>query len=171
MTNALETGRDAVARHEWSDAVEALTATDRDSPLGAEDLELLGNALWWAARPDESNEVLERAFNAYVEGGRPAEASWVAMTLGYQAARAMNMAVAGGWFARAERLLADQPEGPMHARLAVFGIVGALMGGSWEEGLAQADRAIELAQRYGETSAFYMALSFKGIGQLFTGNL
>jgi len=171
VTNALETGRDAVARHEWSDAVEALTATDRDSPLGAEDLELLGNALWWAARPDESNEVLERAFNAYVEGRRPAEASWVAMTLGYQAARAMNMAVAGGWFARAERLLADQPEGPMHARLAVFGIVGALMGGSWEDGLAQADRAIELAQRYGETSAFYMALSFKGIGQLFTGNL
>ena len=171
MTNALETGRDAVARHEWSEAVDALTGADRETPLGAEDLERLGNALWWSARPDESSEVLERAFNAYVDGGKPAEAAWVAMTLGYQASRALNMAVGGGWFARAERLLADLPEGPMHARLAVFGIVGALMSGSWEEGLAQADRAIELAQRYGETSAFYMALSFKGVGQLFTGSI
>src|SRR6185312_9816886 len=100
-----ETGRDAVARHDWAEAVETLTATDRETPLDAEDLERLGNALWWSARPDESSEVLERAFNAFVEAGRPAEASWVAMTLGYQAARAMNMAVAGGWFARAERLL------------------------------------------------------------------
>ena len=170
MTNSLETGREAVARHDWSEAIEALTTADRETPLGAEDLELLGNALWWDARADESNEALERAFNAFAESGRPAEAAWVAMTLGYQASRALNMAVGGGWFARAERLLADQPEGPMHARLAVFGIVGALMGGNWEQGLAQADRAIELAQRYGETSALYMALSFKGIGQLFTGS-
>jgi class 3 adenylate cyclase len=171
VPNALQTGRDAVARHDWSDAVEALTAADREEPLGAEDLELLGNALGWSARPDESSEVLERAFNAFVEAGRPNEAAWVAMTVGYQASRAMNMAVGGGWFARAGRLLADLPEGPMHARLAVFGIVGALMSGSWEEGLAEADRALELAKRFGETSAFYMALSFKGVGQLFTGDL
>ena len=171
MTNSLETGREAVARHDWSEAVEALTATDRESPLGADDLELLGNALWWAARPEESNETLERAFNAYVERGRPAEAAWVAALLGYQASRALNEAVAGGWFARAERLLADQPEGPMHARLAVFGIVGALMNNDYEGGIALADQAMALAQRYGETSALYMALSFKGMAQVFTGNL
>jgi class 3 adenylate cyclase len=169
-TNSLETGREALAGHHWSAAVEALTTADHERALGGEDLELLGNALWWAGRPDDSSEAFERAFNAFVEGGRPAEAAWVAALLGYQAGRAMNLAVAGGWFARAERLLADVPEGPMHARLAVFGIVGALMGGSWEDGLAQADRALDLAKRYGETSAFYMALSFKGIGQLFTGS-
>src|SRR6266446_3076462 len=107
VTNSLETGREAVAKHDWPDAVEALTAADRESPLGAADLELLGNALWWDARPDDSNEALERAFNAFVEDGRPAEAAWVAMTLGYQASRALNEAVGGGWFARAERLLAD----------------------------------------------------------------
>jgi len=170
VTTSLETGREAAVRHDWSDAVDALTAADGESPLGGEDLELLGDALWWAGRPGDSSEALERAFNTFVEGGRPAEAAWVAALLGYQASRALNEAVAGGWFARAERLLADVPEGPMHARLAVFGIIGALMTGSWEGGLAQADTAMELAQRYGETSAFYMALSFKGVGQLFTGN-
>jgi class 3 adenylate cyclase len=170
LTNSLETGRQAVVRHDWSEGVEGLTAADRESPLEAEDLELLGSALWWDAKPDQSNEVLERAFNAYLDSGRPEQAAWVAALLGYQASRALNEAVAGGWFARADRLLADQPEGPMHARLAVFGIVGALMSGSWEAGLAQADVAIELSKRYGEMSAFYMALSFKGVGQLFTGN-
>src|SRR6185437_6457019 len=147
-----------------------LTTADRESPLAAEDLELLGNALWWAGRPDESNEALERAFNAFEASGRPAQASWVAMTLGYQAARAMNMAVGGGWFARAERLLADLPEGPMHARLAVFGVVPALMTGNWEQGISQADQAMAMAQRQSETSALYMALSFKGMAQLFTGS-
>ncbi|HTK43849.1 MAG TPA: adenylate/guanylate cyclase domain-containing protein [Patescibacteria group bacterium] len=170
MTNSLETGREAVVRHDWPEAVEALTAADRDNPLDAPDLELLGNALWWSARPDESNETLERAFNAFVEGGRPAEAAWVAMTLGYQASRATNMGVAGGWFARAERLLADVPEGPMHARMAVFGILGELMPGNYEAGIAQADKAMELAKRHGEVNALYMAMSFKGMAQVFTGN-
>ena len=171
MTNALEAGREAVTRHDWSDAIEAFSAADRELPLGAEDLELLGNALWWDARSEDSNEALERALNAYLEGGQPDKAAWVAMTLGYQAARARNEAVAGGWFARASRLLADLPEGGMHARLAVFEIINELMSNNYEEGLAQADRAMELAQRYGETSALYMAMSFKGWAQVFTGNL
>jgi class 3 adenylate cyclase len=170
VTNALQTGRDAVARHDWSDAVEALTNAAGDSPLGPQDLELLGTALWWAARPNESSETLERAFNAFVEAGQPTQAAWIAMELGYQAARALNEAVAGGWFAQAGRLLADQPEGPMHARLAVFGIVPSLMAGNYEGGIGQADEAMALAKRYGETSALYMAMSFKGMAQLFTGN-
>jgi len=170
VTNSLETGRDAVARHEWSEAVEALTSADRNKPLGGEDLELLGNALWWAGRPDESIETLERAFNAFVEGGRPAEAAWIAMELGYQSSRALNEAVGGGWFARAGRLLAEVPEGPMHARLAVFAIIGELMPGNYEGGIAQADTAMALAEKYGETSALYMAMSFKGMAQLYTGN-
>jgi class 3 adenylate cyclase len=171
LESSLEAGRAAVTRHDWSEAVEALTAADRESPLGAEDLELLGSALWWDARPDESNETLERAFEAFVDAGRPAEASWVAAVLGYQASRARNEAVAGGWFARAQRLLADLPEGPMHARLAVFGVVGALMANDYEGGIAAADQAMALAKQHGETSALYMALSFKGMAQAFSGNL
>jgi class 3 adenylate cyclase len=171
MTETLETGREASDRHAWQEAVEALTAADRQSPLGPEDLERLGNALWWSARPDASNETLERAFNGYVDGAKPAEAAWVAMTLGYQASRAANMAVAGGWFARADRLLADLPEGPMHARQAVFAVVGSLVAGNWDQGLQMADHAIELSKRHGEPSALNMALSFKGAGEIFTGNI
>jgi class 3 adenylate cyclase len=169
VTNALETGRDAAARHDWSDAVEALTAADREQPLAAEDLDLLGNALWWDARPADSNEALERAFNAFVEAGRPSDAAWVAMEVGYQAGRSLSEAVAGGWFARAGRLLADQPEGPMHARLATFLIVPPLMMGNYEAGIAQADEAISIAQRHDQTSALYMAMSFKGMAQVFAG--
>ena len=62
MIDTLEGGRDAVARHAWTEAVEALTAADRESALSPEDLELLGTASWWAARPDEATEAFERAF-------------------------------------------------------------------------------------------------------------
>jgi class 3 adenylate cyclase len=167
---SLEAGREAVVRHDWSEAVDALTTADREKPLLAEDLERLGTALWWAARPDDSNEVLERAFNAYTEAGRMPEAAWMAMVLAYQAFRGLNEAVGGGWVARAERILADLPEGPMHARLGVFRIIGMLVSGNWQAGLEVADQAIATAQRYGETSAMYSALSFKGMAQLFTGN-
>src|SRR5262245_1671631 len=85
MADTLERGRDAVQRHAWAEAVEALTAADADGGLSPDDLELLGTASWWLARPEESNEVLERAFNAYLEAGRKVEAAGVAMTLGYQA--------------------------------------------------------------------------------------
>jgi class 3 adenylate cyclase len=165
-----EAGREAVARHQWSDAVDALTAADQQTPLAAEDLERLGTALWWTGRPDDSNEALERAFNAYTDAGQIDEAAWIAMVLGYQSFRGLNVAVGGGWLARAERLLADQPEGPIHARLAVFRIISAVISGDWEGGIDAANHAIEIARRHGETSAMYSALSFKGMAQLLTGS-
>jgi class 3 adenylate cyclase len=169
-TNAsLEAGRDAVARHDWARALEAFTAADREAPLSPEDLELLGTAAWWSAHPDESNEALERAFEAYEAAGRAPEAAWAALNLAYQSFRGLNGPVGGGWIARAERLLADLPEGPIHARLAVFRALGALQSGQLEAGTELAEQAMDMARRQGETSALYMAMTFKGMAQLLIG--
>ena len=65
MDETLESGRDAVRRHAWTEAIEALTAVDRDDGLAPDDLELLGGASWWAGHPDEATEALERAFAGY----------------------------------------------------------------------------------------------------------
>ena len=62
MIETVERGRDAVRRHAWAEAIEALTAADRDGGLSPDDLELLGTAAWWAGHPDEATEALERAF-------------------------------------------------------------------------------------------------------------
>jgi class 3 adenylate cyclase len=170
MIETLESGRDAFNRHAWAEVIEAFTAADREGGLSPEDLEQLGTAQWWSGNPDEATEGLERAFTAYSDAGRPLQAAWVAMTLAYQAFQRVAGPVGGGWLARAERLLADEPESEMHARLGVFHSLGAFMAGQLEQGIASADRAMEIARRHGDANALYMAMSFKGMGQLLTGD-
>lgn len=85
MIVLLETGRNAVRRHAWGEAAEALGAADQAAraeggagALSPDDLELLGTASWWAARPEEATAAFERAFAGYVEAGRPTEAAGAA---------------------------------------------------------------------------------------------
>jgi class 3 adenylate cyclase len=58
----------------------------------------------------------------------------------------------------------------MHARLSVFHSFGAVMAGQLDAGIASADRAMEIARRHDDASALYMAMSFKGMGQVLMGN-
>jgi class 3 adenylate cyclase len=170
MIETVEGGRDAFTRHAWTEAVEAFMAADRERPLSPEDLQKLGTAHWWTAHPDEATEAYERAFAAYTEAGRPVDAAGVAMELGYRAFRSNNLPVGGGWIAQAERLLADQPESAMHAWLGVFHTLFALIQGNLEDGIAAADGTMDVARRHGNASALYLAMSFKGMGQVFSGN-
>ncbi len=171
MIETLEGGRDAIRRHAWAEAIEALTAVDRENGLSPEDLELLGTASWWTAHPDEATEALERAFAAYADGGRGVDAARVALTLAYEAFRSLAGPIGGRWLARAERLLAEEPESPIHARLGVFHAFGALMETRLEEGIELADRAMDVARRQDDADALYMAMSFKGFGEVLAGNL
>src|SRR5580765_1474839 len=104
MIETLETGRDAFVRHAWSEAIEAFTAADQDGGLSPEDLESLGIASWWAARPDDATQALERSFAAFGEAGRPVDAARVAMERAYRAFRTPAFPVGVGWLARAGRL-------------------------------------------------------------------
>jgi class 3 adenylate cyclase len=171
MIETVQLGRDAAARHDWAEAIDQLAAVDRQSGLSAEDLELLGTSAWWAGRPDDSTEALERAFAAYAEANQPLASAWVAMTLAYQAFRRQLLPVGGGWLARAEHLLESEPESSMHARLAVFHALGALMAGQLDVGMSLTERAAELAQRHGDESASAIAKSFKGMALVFAGDL
>jgi class 3 adenylate cyclase len=170
MIETLQVGRDAAKRHSWTEAMETLTAADRQAGLSAQDLELLATAAWWAGHPDEATEALERAFAAHTDSGQTAEAARVAMMLGYQAFRRLAPSIAAGWLARAERLLEGEPESFAHAGLELFHAIGALMASRFEEGIAFADRAMELARRHEHPDVLYMAMSFKGMAQVFSGN-
>ena len=171
MVPALELGRDAVKRHAWTEAMEAFAAADRADALAAEDLELMGEAAWWAAKSDEAADALERAFARYVEAGRSIEAAGVALHLAYQAFRRLAPSVGGGWVARAEQLLEGVPASPMHAWLNLFYAIAALLGNNAVEGLALADRAIAVARERGNFDVLFMATSLKGYAQLHQGNM
>jgi class 3 adenylate cyclase len=171
MIQMLEAGRDAIRRHAWDEAIEALTAADRDQGLSPDDLELLGSAWWWTGRPDEATEALERAFAAYTEADRTEDAARVALTLGYEAFRGNSPTGGLGWLAHVERLLADGPESPLHARLAVFHAVFAIMENDLGKAVDLGQRAIEIARRTGNTDWLAMATSFVGLAEVFAGHL
>ena len=171
MTATLEAGRDAATRHDWAAAVAALAEADQDGGLSGEDLELLGTASWWVAQPDASATVLERAFNAYLADGRSLDAARVAITLAYQAYRGLSGAAGGSWKARAERLLANEPENSLHARALVYESQGAIYGGRLDQGIELADKAMEIARRHDAVDELHMAMSFRGVAKLFAGDL
>ena len=168
---SLELGRDAVKRHAWTEALESFAAADREAGLSPDDLELMGEAAWWAGKPDEATDSLERAFAAYVEAGRPTEAAGVAFHLSYVAFRRGAPSVGAGWLGRAAGLLEDVPESSMHAWLHLFAAIGAAMDHRIADGLEHADRAIAVAREHGNADVQFMATSFKGYGEVQQGNM
>ena len=170
MIETLETGRDAFTRHAWAEAIEAFAAADEGGGLSPEDLEMLGVASWWAARPDEATQALERSFAAFGEAGRPVDAARVAMELAYRAFRSGNIPVGGGWLARVQRLLAEVPESPAHARFGVYNILRSMVEGKWADAIEAADTTMDVARRQAEPNALNAAMSFKGIAQVQSGN-
>jgi class 3 adenylate cyclase len=170
MVEALELGRDAVRRRAWAEAMEAFAAADRDGGLPPADLELMADAAWWAARPDEATEALERAFTGYSEAGRTVDAAGVALKLAYQAFRRLAGSIGGGWLARAASLLESEPESATHAWLLVLQGIGALMDTRLAEATEMLGRAMEVARRHGSADALFQAMSFKGIALVYSGD-
>ncbi|HEY6628794.1 MAG TPA: adenylate/guanylate cyclase domain-containing protein [Acidimicrobiia bacterium] len=166
----VEIGRKAVERREWGDAVAAFHDADHADPLSPEDLELLADAAWWAGEPDESVEVLERAHTGYIEQGSDTGAARVAVALGYLAARRQAFSIAGGWLARAHRLLEGHPESVVNAQIKVIEIIETLyVRGDVAGAIATADETVTLARRLGSRDAESQALAFKGIALIMVG--
>jgi class 3 adenylate cyclase len=168
---SLEPGRDAFKRHAWTEALEAFAAADREGGLSPDDLERMGEAAWWAGKPDEASNTLERAFTAYVEAGRPIEAAGAAFLLAYMFFRRQAPSVGAGWLGRAASLLEGTPESGMHAWLHLFAGMTAVFDHRMVDGLAHADRAIAVAREHGNADVQFMATSFKGYGEMHQGNI
>ena len=169
MITAIETGRDAVGRHAWAEAMESLAAADKDGGLAPDDLELLGTSAWWAGHPDEATGALERAFAGYEEAGRREDAGRVAATLAYQAFRRLSFAVGGGWVGRRIGSSRACPMRRIRAQLGVYQTLQTLMEGRIESGIELADQTMAEARRLDNKDALYMAMSFKGYAEVMSG--
>ncbi len=169
MVDTVQLGRDAMERHAWTEAIEGFVAADHGEGLAPGDLEMLGTAAWWAGEPDQATEALERAFAGFTDAGQSSDAARVALSLAYQAFRRQAESIGLGWLARAEHLLESEPDSPIHARVAVFHALGALIAGQLTQGIQLTDRAMELARKLGDTNSMFMAMSFKGMALVFSG--
>ncbi len=166
----VEMGRKAIERRAWTDAVSAFNEVDEQEPLSPRDLELLADAAWWSGHPDESVDALERAFAGYVDAGSPTDAAGVAVLLAYLGARRQAFSVVFGWVARAHRLLENEPESTVHARLKVLEVIEAfLFRNDLANAIVLADETVTLARRVGSRDAESMALGLKGAALIAAG--
>jgi class 3 adenylate cyclase len=167
----LEVARDAVSRNDWASAIEAFDDLASETYLSADDLVLLGDALWWSARPDEAEDAYERAFEGFAKTDRKGDAAKIGAILAYLAMRRLSASVAMGWVARTQSLLADEPECPGHAWLSMLGVAEALFVlNDLQVTKERADQTIEIAKRQGTVGPQALALSFKGIALTYQGN-
>src|SRR6185312_5547071 len=80
-------------------------AADRQSPLGAADLERLALAAYLTGRDEDSANLLARAHHALLDHGEVARAARCAFWLASGLLTRGDRAHAAGWVARARRLL------------------------------------------------------------------
>ena len=102
MTGAVDRAREAFARQAWGDAYALLAA---GGSLEADDLERLAVAAYLVGRDEESTRAWERAHLECARLGDPDRAARCAAWLAIGLMLRGDMAQAGGWFARATRLV------------------------------------------------------------------
>ena len=155
----LAAAREAFAHADWARAEELY---DR-ALAGGEDAEALdgrGQARWWLARRGEGITDRRRAYALYRRAGALERAAVLAVYLAGEARIDGNRPEAGGWLARAERLLADLPEGPAHGWCA---IEVAKRAPDPADRRAHAERAVEIGRRAGDPDVEVMGLSQLGL--------
>jgi DNA-binding CsgD family transcriptional regulator len=106
----LARGREAAGRLAWADAYAALSRADQSSALAVEDLELLGTAAYLLGRVEECLWALQRAQQLHAKAGESRRAARCAFWLAFHLGSRGELAQAGGWLARANRLLEHEPQ-------------------------------------------------------------
>ena len=108
----------------------------------------MAEAAWWSMRPDDAIEILERAY-AGSSGARRCAGRPVAVTLSREHGAKLEGSVATGWFNRAERHIASEPEGRAHGYLYARQSVRALNAGNLDEAIDLARQGADIGERLG----------------------
>ncbi|GAA1769031.1 helix-turn-helix transcriptional regulator [Agromyces humatus] len=162
--DVLERGLEAFARQRWREAFDALTEADAETELGADQLARLATAAILLG--DSSGiDTATRAHEAFLRAGDDAEAARAAVWIGMHLLDEQEMARAGGWIARAQRIVGSGGAAEsVGGLLRIPQALGALYGGDPTSALEMFSQALTLAERFGDHDA--IALARMGIGQV-----
>lgn len=165
---ATAAGYEALAAGEWARAREAFeeALAAGDSPAA---LDGLGRALWWLRDPAGAVVARERAYSGFRRDGELARAARIALWLAREHAAVWgNDAVAGGWLARADRLLADVAPGGERGWLE---LARAERARRPAEAARHARAALEVAEQTGDADLELRALAELGLREVAMGDV
>jgi ATP/maltotriose-dependent transcriptional regulator MalT len=163
-----ERGREAFAKHAWSEAYARFAAVDG---LDGDDLECLAIAAFLTGQDDTCIRALERAHADALRRCQPEHAARRAFWLGFIFMLGGDLARAGGWFARSERLVEDVTEQSVtRGMLLIPDFLYALEGGDFETAATVALGIMRIAERTGDADLLAFGLLTRGEAALAFGN-
>ena len=160
---ARERGREWFDRRAWADAVDELSAADREAPLEPEDLERLATAAYLIGRDGDSVDVWERAHLELVNRGDTQRAVRCAGWIVFVLMNTGEFARGGGWLARAHRLIDDvQDDCAERGHLLVPVAFQHAFAGDWPTAHAISTQAAEIGDRFGDIDLVTLARNIQG---------
>lgn len=174
MTTAdiLERGREAYEQRAWNDAFAALSAADHASSLDPEDLERLATAAYLVGDDTRSEDAWARAHRSLTDLGEEPRAARCAFWLGLALALKGDMAQAGGWFARAQRLVEENGHDcPEKGLLLVPTALQSLEGGDPETALTLFGEAAAMGSRFSDADLATLGRLGRGQALIRTGEI
>lgn len=152
MDEALDRARECFARRAWGDAYAQLSAADHETPLALADLELLAMAAYLLGRDGDSTDVWARAHHECLRRDDPQRAARCAFWLGVVLLFTGESVQAGGWFARAQRLVDGGHQGcAEQGYLLAFPVALQYMAdGDHASAYAACEQAADIGRRFGD---------------------
>ena len=149
-------------RQAWSDAFSYLSTADREDGLDPDDLVELAQAAQLIGKESESAELLARAHQGFLRRGDTQRAVRCAFWLGFVALINGEVAQAGGWLSRAERLLAGESDCVERGYLLLPTGYRSVHGGDPALAYATFVQAAEIGTRFGDRDLATLALQGQG---------
>jgi tetratricopeptide (TPR) repeat protein len=156
-------GREAAGRLAWADAYAALSLADQSSSLAAEDLELLGTAAYLLGHVEDCLRALQRAQQLHAEAGESRRAARCAFWLAFHLGSRGDLAQAGGWLTRANRLLEHEPPDCAERGLLLLSLAVQHIGADDNAAAQQVSaRAAGIGRHAGDDDLVALALQVQG---------
>lgn len=156
--NDVEHGRESYAGGSWRMAYDSLTRADQLSLLSTDDMELLARSAYMLGLDDEYVAMLTRAHQAHLEAGNLPRGVRCAIWIGHSFLFRGQAAQAGGWFARAERLLKRCPDDCVERGYILIPLwLAQMQRGDYEAGLATTTEAERVAERFSDADLVWLA--------------
>ena len=159
----IERGREAYARRAWAEAHESLSHADQTAGLGVEDVELLATSASIIGCIDEYLGLLERVHHASLDTGDGLRAARAGFWIGMNLAVRGDMGPAGGWFARAQRLVERERRDCVERGYLLMPVAFQRQAaGDYDAAYAAAAEGAEIGDRFADAGLTAAAVHLQG---------